>query len=487
MTGPEAIVPGWIVPPEPDLRPLMLLHRRHDGCLTFHRMDNGRFTSLYGVPASDLDGVFPQLLPDLDADSYASVNGMLMPRGGTSQHSPPGLMLPVAYRSNNRIRYLTSAFADVDCHNLGITYGEAVGGVIDLQEAGAIPPVSMFQRSGRGLWCYWFLRDRHDDAAPRAWPAAGPVRAWPEKVELWAAVQVRIGELLADLGSDAAARDAARVSRVAGSLHSKAQLRVGYFVALSAEGKPFFYTLGELANLLGVRLKPMTDRVAEIDARLAAWGQKGAAGRWRHDLRRFRTLWTERKTWRVGMRNRSAWVYATILRSLRREDRLSPAEIAEELKNLFLSFEQPADDPYTLDELQAVLDQVVTEAKSKGTGRPLRHQTIADRLDVTPEESEVCGWPAASRFRLGLPDVQTANKVQQAKARRDALRGLLGALKGRIPTCREAANYLADLGLDAAPATVLADFKALGIANPRARKRRRRRCAPNSERKLFPE
>jgi hypothetical protein len=481
-------IPGLIAPQVPDLRPLAMLHRRHDGNIAFVRKENGAFVSLYGVPATDLEGVFPQLLPDLESDAYASVNGMKKPRGGTATHSPDGLALTIALRSNSVTRWITSAFADIDCYNRGISVGKAWGNVIDLQLQGVIPPVSMFQFSGQGLWCYWILRDRHDEATPKEWPADGPVRAWPEKVELWAAIQRRIGEKLADIGYDQGSRDAARVSRVAGSLHTKASVRVRYHIACDATGHMPIYTLDGLANHLGVRLKPKTRKVEDIDLEMARRGRKGAAGRWRYDKNRFRQLWTIRNSWPVGMRNKAAFVYATILGSLRGDERMTADQIREELVNLFHDFEQPVDDPYTLAELEAVVGQVTAESatRKKGVSRPLRHQTIADRLDVTPEESAVCGWPAASRFRL-LPGVPKVGRSELAESRRNAIRGLLEALGGQIPTCREAVDYLAGVGLDTSPATILGDFKALGIDNPRTKSKRRRRCAQKQAPKLFPD
>jgi hypothetical protein len=453
-------------------------------------MDGGRFENLYSVRAQDLDGVFPQLRPQLDTDSYVSINGFHRPGSGVSRHSPEGLALPVAHRSGGALRWLTAVFADLDCHTLGLTFGQTFGMVIDAQDSGIIPPVTMFQRSGRGLWCYWFLRDRHDDATPKDWPAAGPVRAWPEKVELWATTQRMIGERLAQMGADANARDTARVSRVPGSINSKAGLRVGYLLQADDAGQPFVYTLNDLAQAVGARVPPMAAGVRAIDAQLSAAGRLGAAARWRHERDRFRILASLRPSWPVGLRSKATWVYATLLTALRPGDRPAADAIAEELENLWATFDQPDDDRYTLDDVRATLNGVLAEAASnqrrRGRGRPIRMQTIADRLEVTPEEAAICGYPPARQFSR-LPNLEPRTRAELAQRRQDALRAILAARGGAMPTLRDLVDMLLDQGLPTCAETVRTDLEAIGVTNPRALPGRRRRCARRPSPKLFPE
>jgi len=56
--------PSFVEPDAPDMKPILLLHRRHDGFVSFHRKDDeGNHEDLFSVPARTLDGVFPQLSP----------------------------------------------------------------------------------------------------------------------------------------------------------------------------------------------------------------------------------------------------------------------------------------------------------------------------------------------------------------------------------------------------------------------------------------
>jgi hypothetical protein len=153
-------------------------------------------------------------------------------------------------------------------------------------------------------------------------------------------------------------------------------------------------------------------------------------------------------------------VYATLLTALRPGDRPAADAIAEELENLWATFDQPDDDRYTLDDVRATLNGVLAEAASnqrrRGRGRPIRMQTIADRLEL-------------------------------AQRRQDALRAILAARGGAMPTLRDLVDMLLDQGLPTCAETVRTDLEAIGVTNPRALPGRRRRCARRPSPKLFPE
>ena len=143
MSFSDSVPTRMETPTGPDLEPVQLMHRGHDGYVAFASKGNpaGEFRQLYSVRARDLDGVFPQLMPQLDADSFYSINGFFRAGYGNSQHSPDGLRLPRAHRNSDDVRWLTCTFADLDCHNIGLTLGQTLGLVMDAQNAGIIPPL----------------------------------------------------------------------------------------------------------------------------------------------------------------------------------------------------------------------------------------------------------------------------------------------------------------------------------------------------------
>lgn len=477
MSQQLSLMPNFIEPESPDMKPIVMLHRNHDGFVSFHRKDeNGDHQDLFSVPAKTLDGIFPQLSPLLEKDAYFSVNGFWRDGHGRARNAPEGTSLGRAHRDSKDIRWLTCCFADIDCHSLGIEVGTAIGQIINAQDQGLIPPASMLTRSGRGVWAFWFLADSD---------GSGLQRARPEKVQLWCKLQTAIGNRFAYLGADAGARDASRITRIAGSLNSKASAKVGYWVQLNPSGKRYTYSLGELATNLGVSLPKNHPAVEKTISKYTLRGQAGARGRWLKDLDRFKRLQELRGTWREGTRNKAAFVLITILRSLKGDATLPEDSIEAEARMMFARCEQiPGHRAYSWREVQKILDE--TKAKATTQLRPLQHQTIADRLEVTPEESSIVGWPAATRFGLQKEPEVKLTRPQQRDRRRELLRQWIVSTGGNVPTAAACIEYLERFGLDATSMTVLADLEAIGYPTPRS-PNRRRKVRTKNVRKLFSE
>ena len=464
----------------PDVRPLVYLHRGHDGFVSFARKvnDGADFENLFSIKAADLEECFPQLLPTFETDSYFSINGMFRPGHGVSKHSPQDLPLVNSHRNADSVRYLTAAFVDIDCTKLGIDVGQAIAEVVRNQDAGTIPPASMLTRSGRGLWCFWFLRD--DDHQRK------PAPAFPEKVRLWANIQRKIGDTFNFIGADAAARDVARITRIPGSVNTKANLRVDYWIQAGKNAKPFIYTLSELAAALDVQLPTRHPAVSAQHAKLSERGRKGQAGRWIKARRNFETLWELRGTFKIGTRNNALFLYASILRSQHLEEDVVWSEcyrLATHLEGCSLA--QSLDRSL---ELFSTKDFTAAVTAGKGYNRAGRfggmtNQTISDLLNVSPEEAAVLdGWPPASCYQVG---VSTAEADQLGRKDRAAHRQRLIRTKvaelGKVPPIRALAAWLDSQGLPTVPATVTADLKALNLHSPRKKKRRARK----TQRKLF--
>lgn len=468
------LVPRFTEPDQPDLMPIMLLHRGHNGYVSFHRKDEqGEHQDLFSVPARTLDGVFPQLSPLLETDAYFSINGFWRAGWGAARNAPEGTNLKRAHRIGGDVRWLTCCFADIDCHSLGIEVGTAIGHIINAQDAGLTPPASMLTRSGRGVWAFWFLAD-----------GDGLQRAFPERVQLWCKLQTVIGHRFAYLGTDAKARDVSRITRIAGSINSKSASKVAYWVQHNSAGKKYTYSLSELATTLGVELPKNHPAIERTVSKFTQRAQKGARARWVKDLDRFRRLEEMRGTWKPGTRNGAAFVLVSILRSLKGEVALPDDAIEIEARKMFNRCQLVAGEekPFSWREVQALL----RTTKSK-TRRPLSHQTIADRLDVTPEESPIVGWPASTRFGVQrVEEIYKLTRPEQRSKRRELLQQLITTNGDKVPTAAACSEYLETLGVDATAMTILADLRAIGHESPRSKKVRRRVRTKNV-RKLFSE
>ena len=81
---PEIRDSDWYSPKQPDSRLTDLIHREHRGHISFHRLSStvknqkGKplFQDLYSLKAKDVKEHFQKIAPDLQHDSFFSINGM---------------------------------------------------------------------------------------------------------------------------------------------------------------------------------------------------------------------------------------------------------------------------------------------------------------------------------------------------------------------------------------------------------------------------
>lgn len=146
-----------------------------------------------------------------------------------------------SFHGRRRIENLASigcAFSDIDYRDRKRWEGKDPGTVLtailaSLDEAKISAP-SFVMDSGRGLCLVW-LHELLPAAALRRWNL----------------VQDRIADVLTEFGADKNAKDAARVFRVAGSIHSGAEWhrrRVRLFWIQGSLGEPFRYEFNALAD-----------------------------------------------------------------------------------------------------------------------------------------------------------------------------------------------------------------------------------------------
>lgn len=453
---------GFTTPTEPDSALIQLIHRGHDGFISISRKNYSKpgdpYEGICNIPANSLPGLFEQLVPLTQEDSFFGINGFY--RGSFAKNrfglvDDAGNLLKSEFRKSEGLRYLTACWADLDCHNLGIEAGTVIGAVINAQNKGLIPPVSIFTQSGRGVWLFWILNG-HDYSTPQ--PHA---RSYSEKVDLWAAIQGTILTKLSALGADANANDKVHITRIPGSINTKSGVRVSHWVHMDKDGKVPNYSLTELAAGFGVVQRVSRTRPAgQVKNTYQVRASKGHPGRWKRAEQNFLRLWNMRGGFGPGSRNGAVWVYSIILKSLNQND----MQIENAMMELFRSFKGQNTEPYTLAEMRATM-----KAAKRPTNHQLRNQVFADKLDISTDEVSILpGWKAASRFGYTPEPSTTLKKSQVTERRRRLIREFVERQAGRIPTGDELRDLIENAGLDRpAKATVLKDLKALGIENPR--------------------
>ena len=446
----------------PDVHPIAKLHRGTDGFVTFHHIDDDRFDNLYAVPAAELEQMFPQFIEHLQQDSYFSINAFKYPAYRSSGYHPD---LRQPRRKSSNLRWLTACFVDLDVYNLGLDVGQTIGLVVQQQDAGTIPPASMIVRSGRGVWLLWMLHDPKNPGQPSP--------AYWDKRSLYARVQNAIGKQMADMGADMGALDAARITRVPGSVNSKSGDRVGYWIQRNQDGQPFTYTLTELADKFGAKT-PATAREAVDLVNADDREQKEAKHRGWIALRNIRlklftALRVYRGGFREGHRNHAALLYANLL-----AQRGMPED---EIRRLVVQLGSECKPPLAAAECSNAI-------KNCRTIRKITNQKISDWLQITPKEAEHLTtvidsgrpWGPASRYLdhpPPAPDEKPPNRNERMRQRRDVVRRIVGGRQpGDVPTYEQISDHLSRrYDIDASPATVMADFYELGITTPRQRKR----------------
>lgn len=442
----STIEPLFFTPTGPDANPIIEMHRGHDGYIAFQRREaDGGVHPIFNVPARELGSVFPEFVaPHVNEESFYTVNGMYRKGFGQSKVEP---RFTSAKWGTKELRHLCAAYVDIDCYNIGVTAGQAIGVVVDAQDRGIIPPASMLTRSGRGIWCWWFLHDEDDHTKP--------ARAWPENIATYRRIERALGRVFTSIEPDRGATDPARITRVPGSLHRMAQVRVGYWMQRDTSGRPFVYSLDNLAVRLGVapaRLKQGMQRV--LDPKRVEAARRGYRALWTKRLGRLVNLIAGRGKIQEGCRNRCALLLAVFMERCKIEER----EIELTVWNFGTAQCTPR-----------LSDEEITEAIDKRRDYTAFNDfTIADWLKITRDEADTIGWPAAGS-RTAADDSMMRTRTDARNARRIALRSLIEGKTGRsLPTLQALVQTLEEMGIDTCTRTVQKDLKAIGIDNPRA-------------------
>lgn len=441
---PDAVLPGP-EPYGPEFAPIAAIHRHADGVITFHRKQGDDFQNLFGIRSNDLQGMFPEFREQLERDAHFSLNAFWSPEKGRKHYLPAARI-----RKSENLRYLCASYVDLDCYKQGIDFGAVFGTIITYQDQGLIPPASIIVRSGRGMWLLWLLHDSKDPMKPQ--------RAWPEKQVLYYQLQRAICDRLAHIGSDAAARDAVRLARVPGSIHTGTVQRVKYWIQAGEGGRGYSYTLDQLADLFAVERRKLPAKVKKALTECEkpkTQRRKGWEALNLRRLREFELLRSMRAGFREGHRNHAALLYAWLLG----RNGLSREDVATQVSIMGADCKPPLSPSQCRDAVRTGLSRKISR---------ITEQTIADWLDITPEESGALEkFPAASRF---VPGRQPQKTVADWKAPRDGkkqmrqvlIREIIAQL-GRVPPVRDMAILIAEKGITVSSVSIWKDYREMNF------------------------
>jgi hypothetical protein len=333
-----------------------------------------------------LPNFIESLLADvLEEDSFATMNSMFRPGHRDCRHptlrgmlGPDDNPLKEGYRKADGIARLNACWVDVDCYKLGLTHGQVIGQVYDLQRDRKIPTPSYFKDSGRGLWIVWLLGKE--------------TRSFREHVSLWRRIQTQLCSMFTAADRNAG-NDPSRLSRIVGSVNSKTEddKRATYVVfGKGTDGQPIRYELADLAKRLNIDLDQYQRRrvtssgTVTLTAKQKGW--KGQHQRWKLDEDRFWLLVeTLRRTVPVGTRNAHHLVIGGILRLRYKYEPDAIHNALEDAAQRLWKHHPRTDKEYSL---ELVRKEIKHAAFGRQAGVMLTGQTIADKLALTTDEAE---------------------------------------------------------------------------------------------------
>lgn len=456
-------------PKGPDCGPIAALHRGTDGYVTFHSaldpngQPGGTMRETIAIRADELQDMFPTFRNMMTEDSFMSVHSFAAPK-----RIPKGqkvILSPKATLTrSDLLRYLTSVHVDLDCYKIGVTVGKAMGQIIDAANKGVVPAPSAYVESGRGLWVFWFL---HDENKPHM-----PPRAYGANPITWKAIERNLLEKFGAAGSDGRAINQTQITRVPGSVNSKSEKAVKWYV--HGEGaKPVTYTLRDLGERLKIRFNEKGYTSAQ---RKLPQNARGHQALYKSRHAQFEFLRQSRGGgFHEGTRHNALMVYAKLLKGMKVPD----DELLSRLEELARSCHPPFPEDDAVKVGVSMLERTHL--------MKLKNETIADYLDITLDEHKALqdahgdkALPPSANYRTQLEtDEPAENPAKLAKQERiKARRRALFAAYERNPnaTIRELSATLKRAGFDASHRTVFLDLQTLGLDTEAKTKRKRVRA-----------
>jgi hypothetical protein len=419
------------------------------------RKVDGRWQDLGNIKATELRGLFAQELfqEAVDQDGYYSLHGMF--NHGKRRERDTHPMLAPRLRNIKSLRWLTSCHVDLDSYKLGIDKHAAYAAIMRMVEAGRLPSPSVFTLSN-GIWAIWILRDRLNPE--------DPVRCYPHEqvYDWWDGIQRELQDRCAEIGADASTKHGATVSRIPGSISSRAGFsRVGYMIPADINGNIFQYTLEEMDNFLN----PVRKKHRTINVRTGKPNpikQRGWRGRWQTLLTRLERLRNQRRGWKQGTRDNALLYVATALKGVGATKAEAGAVLREHLDDM----EQPVGDRITY---AAAMNKWVKASFANGGPS---NQTVADALGVTPDEAALLSrqnsqFPPAMNHQGVLPiHLEKASQKQKREHRRELIMRLYQlqmTAKGKPPNGSLMRELLMAEGVTVTHRTVGKDMRELKI------------------------
>jgi len=424
---------------------MSVIHRGPDGYIPLASRQEGKWQEIGAIEVEKLKTMLPGIANWLVRDSYFALSSyftqqMETMKDGTRVPYPNWVTdLPNVHRNGANLRWLNTCFADIDLHDGG-DFASLLADVVRLQDEGSIPPASIIGRSGRGLWLFWLLHGIKDPTQPQP--------AWTEKIQLFHRIQHGISGRLQELGLavDGGCSSPTTLARVPGSINTKAAAahqRVKYWIQLRAGGRPYTYSLYDLAGAFGVEPRKTSFQLHDVDEEVSELKRRGWLKRWENALDDFQTLRSIRNHFGEGTRNHAVLIQSILLRKLGRPD--------EEIESDAIELGGDCHPPLPSWKSR----RTARDSKRYAGSNHISYKTCMEKLKVTPEERALLNhWPRPGREVKG-------RKVSR-ETRQTAIMAIMDEL-GYVPSWRAMVFELDKRSIKTSHTTCRSDYKALGL------------------------
>jgi hypothetical protein len=132
-------------------------------------------------------------------------------------------VLPYKNRCVANIYSISTFWVDIDCYNVGLNQEQAINEAFRIIEDLGLPSPRMVAYSGRGIYLVWQLE--------KPISLTKSIKNKNERIASWQALEDLLIKAFDSIGADSRSSDLARVLRVAGSVNSKANNTVKYWLS----------------------------------------------------------------------------------------------------------------------------------------------------------------------------------------------------------------------------------------------------------------
>jgi len=327
--------------------------------------------------------------------------------------------------------------------------------VLQAQDENIIPPASIIVRSGRGIYLLWLLSSDRQGAQQRAFAS---------EVVLYKQINRALIATLNDydsrLRADMQASDAARILRVPGSEHTKAEQPVVAQVQVVGGGQVPVFTLKQLAEFYHL---PVTPRLPERSTQFL----KPIKNRGSCPARRRGAIATGhyRLSDLLAIAQASGGVAQgkrfVSIRYLCQFARAAGYTLSD-IQGAAAEFAQTCRPSYPSEESDAPVSEIVKRAWIEGRGHKLSNDALARFFQVTPELADELNL--RSIIPQAVKDARDAEPSPRSQAqvrRREIVRGMIAEHPGRVPSIRSIGRKLDAADLHASTRTISRDLQAV--------------------------